>query len=76
MSSAKKGGKKAAKKSASRNRSRKRTHEHVGQGARYLQGAAAGYATGRIVAHDGAEASIEHADGSVVRRKAGEYELV
>jgi hypothetical protein len=68
--------KKAAKKSASRPaRKGAAKHPELGRGARFLRSAAAGYASGTIVAHDGREASIELAGGDVVRRQVGEYEL-
>lgn len=47
----------------------------VGRGARFLAGAAAGYKMGRITAHDGAHATIEHEDGTSTARAVGEYEL-
>jgi hypothetical protein len=67
------GKKKSAKKSAARKAAAK--HPELGKPARFLASAAAGFRSGRVVAHDGHEATIEHADGSQTRRKVGEYEL-
>jgi hypothetical protein len=75
---AKGGAKKAAKKAAgsSARKQAPAKHPELGKGARFLVSAAAGHAVGTIVAHDGREATIEHADGSSTRRAVGAYELV
>jgi len=64
-------------KKSSKSAARKATkHPELGRSARFLVSAASGFQSGKIVAHDGHEATIEHGDGSQTRRRVGEYEVL